>query len=848
MCGIAGIFELDGRAAPRPIVERMVETLHHRGPDDRGFHHAGRLSMGMRRLSIIDVAGGQQPLSSEDGQVTVVCNGEIYNHQELRRELQAGGHVFKTRSDIEVIVHLYEEHGDGFIERLRGMFAIALWDERRQRLILGRDRLGIKPLFYAVEDGRVLFGSEIKALVGSGVLNRHLDPHALDRYLTCGYIPAPLSIYREIKKLEPGHVMICEQARVRTERYWQLRFEPQPDPDEAALSRRFLELFADAVRTHLMSDVSLGAFLSGGVDSSLVVALMSECTSAPVKTFTIGFGGTVGGYLDERPYARLVSQRYGTDHTEFEVLPKIEEVLDEAVEAFDEPFADDSVIPTAYICKLARSEVTVALTGLGGDELFGGYERHLGLKLSAHYDRVPAFVRNGLVAPVVNRLPERRDGHYTVNHLKRFVRSAGLSPARRYLDYTTVFSDALKRAVCRPGSLNGSAGAVDTEYFDTPFASNLVDRALYHDIHTYLPEDILALSDRLSMQHGLELRVPFLDHPLVEFCATIPSSMKIQSLTKKYLLKKLARPLLPGVGPGSPQAGIRLADERVAAGRLEGVCLRHAVAKASGAARLVQRAGGAGADRCAYGSPGIARPAAVCPGHVSEVVRKVHVRQAPVNIWNSAHQSPLAVASAPLRRLADNVFLRRDGLGGWTPHRNELRSLMSSSPEDIARQALHKLRDMLMHAYTTVPYYREKWTAIGFEPSPHTTLDDLRRLPLLPKADIRERKEDIVSAECPTDRPPARLHGRHDRHTDGVLSESGVHRRQVRAAAGNSRAVRLPTGRSERHAVGCAPRPSESRRASVPEAPAATVRLRGRDQMLYGHGPGGYAGVPRAPA
>ncbi|PYR76545.1 MAG: asparagine synthase (glutamine-hydrolyzing) [Acidobacteria bacterium] len=545
MCGIAGVYDLQGATPEREIVTQMVRAIGHRGPDDEGFHFANRLQMGMARLSIIDVMGGHQPISSEDGQVTVVCNGEIYNHQELRRELEAAGHVFRTRSDVEVIVHLYEDLGERFVARLSGMFAFALWDERRQRLILGRDRLGIKPLFYARNGKYVLFGSEIKALARSGVFQLHLDREALDRYLTFGYIPSPLTIYKEIRKLDPAHLLICEGSRTETKRYWQLRFNPVQEPDESALGRRFLELFSDAVRTHLMSDVSLGAFLSGGVDSSLVVALMNACAAGPIKTFTIGFGGSVGGYLDERVYARSVSRRYGTIHTEFEVEPNLEEMLHDVVESFDEPFGDDSVVPSYYICKLARAHVTVALTGLGGDELFAGYERYLGLKLSAQYERLPSFLRRGVVAPLVNKLAERQDGHYTVNHLKRFVRSAHLPASRRYLDYVTVFNERLKQRVCRPGALPDRDGATDTQLFEAPFAMDLLDRAAYHDLHSYVPEDILALSDRLSMRYGLELRVPFLDHTLVEFCATIPSSLKLRSVTKKYLLKQVARDLVP---------------------------------------------------------------------------------------------------------------------------------------------------------------------------------------------------------------------------------------------------------------------------------------------------------------
>jgi asparagine synthase (glutamine-hydrolysing) len=547
MCGIAGLWApADEHESHREVVERMVASLSHRGPDDQGFHIAKRAGIGMTRLSIIDVAGGHQPISSEDGMVTVVCNGEIYNHEELRRELMARGHVFRTGSDVEVIVHLYEEMGPRCIERLRGMFGVALWDERKQKLLLARDRLGIKPLFYAPYRGGLLFASEMKAIVRARV-PLSLDGDALDQYLTFGYIPAPLTIYREIRKLDPGHILIGDARGYTIERYWQLRFDPIPDADEHFLGRRFVELFADAVRSHLMSDVSLGAFLSGGIDSGLVVALMAEMTSTPVKTFTIGFGGGAGGHLDERPYARMLNRRYGTTHTEFEVQPNLEEVLDHAVDAFDEPFADDSVIPTYYICKAAREHVTVALTGLGGDELFGGYERYLGLKLSGRYQRVPPFVRRHIIGPLIDRLPERQDGHYTVNHLKRFVRAGELPPSSRYLNYVTVFNEALKRQLCVPGMFDrGSAdGASDAQHFNSPVASDLIDRALNHDFNTYLPDDILALSDRLSMRSGLELRVPFLDHPLVEFCATIPSSLKIRATTKKYLLRRVARKFLP---------------------------------------------------------------------------------------------------------------------------------------------------------------------------------------------------------------------------------------------------------------------------------------------------------------
>ena len=545
MCGIAGLYDHEGVDTKREVLDVMVEALHHRGPDHRGRYDAPRLAMGMTRLSIIDVNGGHQPLSNEDGTVHVICNGEIYNHIELRRELIQRGHRLRTGSDAEVISHLYEEEGPGFVSRLRGMFAIALWDQPRERLLIARDRLGIKPLFYTVRDGRLLFASELKAIVRSGLVPIRVDMAALRQYLRYGYVPAPNTIYQGIHKLEPGHMLHCQAGTCSLARYWQLRFSDAAGHDEAAIGRTFMDLFSDAVRSHLMSDVSLGAFLSGGVDSSLIVALMSACSARPVKTFTIGFGGGIGGYLDERGYAREVSRRYGTEHEEFEVRPDLEETLDDVVDAFDEPFADDSVIPTYHICRLAGEHVTVALTGLGGDELFGGYERYLGLSLSRQYRNVPGPVRRGVIEPLVRCLPERRDGHYTVNHLKRFVRSSELPDAHRYLEYVTVFNDALLGQIAGHTPLQGAPNEIDTHYFDAQPSTDILQRALAHDAHTYLPEDILALSDRLSMRFGLELRVPFVDHAVVEYCATIPSSFKIRAMVKKYLLKQVAKPHVP---------------------------------------------------------------------------------------------------------------------------------------------------------------------------------------------------------------------------------------------------------------------------------------------------------------
>ena len=542
MCGVTGIHcERDIPAQGE--LEAMVHAIRRRGPDDRGFFLSGPVGLGMSRLSIIDPQNGRQPLFNEDGNVAVVCNGEIYNHPQLREELEAKGHRYKTCSDAETIVHLYEQEGLNFLDRLQGMFGLALWDQKRRRLIIARDRLGIKPLYYMDAAGCLVFGSELKAVLASKRASFTIDASAVDAYFKLGYVPNPLTIYREVKKLPPAHVLIHEQGKTRIRRYWTLSFEPKPAKSAEQWKEEFVSLFQATVEKHLMSDVPLGAFLSGGVDSSFVVAVMARLMDKPVQTFTVGFAGSTGGYLDEREIAKTVSSRFGTQHTEFEVQPRLEEIIDDVVEAFDEPFADDSVIPTYYLCRETSKKVKVALSGLGGDELFAGYERYLGLVLSTSFDKIPGFVKTCLINPVVNRLPELKNGHYTINHLKRFVRSAKFPPAERYQGYVSIFR-AEERRFLLPG-IEGSLRDEENLTYFSDGRMGLLDQALNQDIHTYLPEDILALADRLSMWHSLELRVPFVDHKLVEFCATMPASLKIRGLKKKVLLRRAARDVLP---------------------------------------------------------------------------------------------------------------------------------------------------------------------------------------------------------------------------------------------------------------------------------------------------------------
>jgi asparagine synthase (glutamine-hydrolysing) len=550
MCGICGYFG-DGARIAGDALERMNRTLERRGPDDRGVFQDAGAGLAMRRLSIIDLAGGRQPIHNEDATIWVVFNGEIYNYRELRAELVRRGHRFETNSDTEVIVHLYEEHGDGFVQHLRGMFALALWDAPRKRGLIVRDRLGIKPLFYAETNGTLLFGSEIKAVLASGIVGRDLDKQALDAFFTFTYIPAPLTIYSSVRKLEPGHLLVWEEGHVEKRCYWDL---DAAGVDSRADDRQWLERFdaaiEDAVKSHLVSDVPVGAFLSGGIDSSLVVSLMSPHLADPVQTFTMGFGGARNPLIDERPLAARVAARYGCKFRDYAVQPDFREIVGDIVNAFDEPFADDSVIPSYYISQFTRRHVKAALSGLGGDELFAGYERYSGVLLGQYYSRLmPGALHRGLMQPLIQRLPEPAHGGDRVDHVKRFMAAALQSPAERYLSYVSTIPPQERRqlfAADVAGQIDFQAtGRFITDPYERCGAPDDVARALYVDMKTYLPEDILALSDRLSMWHSLELRVPLVDHRLVELSARLPSRYKINWWRKKVLLRRIAERRLP---------------------------------------------------------------------------------------------------------------------------------------------------------------------------------------------------------------------------------------------------------------------------------------------------------------
>ena len=552
MCGITG-FLLDTPGDPvemENLIGKMANRLRHRGPDETGFFVDGRAALGHRRLSIIDLKSGQQPIFSEDGTLCIIFNGEIYNYKELSKELVARGHVFSTHSDTETILHAYEEWGEECIGRLHGMFAFCVWDARNRILLLARDRVGKKPLFYAHTGGAFVFSSEMKSILEFPGITRKIDDEALASYFLFSYIPAPLTIFRGIYKLLPGHYLVVRNGTSRTRQYWDVEFVPDRNRKEKDVIRDFMDILEDAVRVRLMSEVPLGAFLSGGIDSSTVVALMSRASDTPVKTFSIGFGGERGGFEDERKYALLVASRYATDHRAYEVLPEVAGILGKIVVSFDEPFADDSTIPSYYVCKMARENVTVALSGLGGDETFCGYERYLGFHLSHIYQKLPEFFRTYLIQGVVDRFKETSSGGYAVNHLKRFVRSTSDDHGTRYIGYVTKIKSAYQGSFFN-GNIRHYADAFDSakrsflNTFHAAKADDPLNKVFYCDMKTYLCEDILALTDRMSMHHSLEVRVPFLDHRLLEYSASIPPEWKIRWFRKKYLLKKGVSGLLP---------------------------------------------------------------------------------------------------------------------------------------------------------------------------------------------------------------------------------------------------------------------------------------------------------------
>ncbi|KFB77991.1 asparagine synthase (glutamine-hydrolyzing) [Candidatus Accumulibacter cognatus] len=545
MCGIHGIYRFDGLSVEPRILSAMGNRTRHRGPDDEGSHVDGPCGIAMRRLSIIDLAGGHQPLSNADGTLWLVCNGEIYNFRELRSELQAKHYHFKTGSDSEVMLHLYDAEGDDFIHRLNGMFDFALWDARRRRLLIGRDRLGVKPL-YVLQDGQQLaFASEAKALLALPGVRAELDRQVVADYLHLGYVAAPDCIFRGIRKLPPATLLAVEGGQVHEWRYWRLPDRVRQDISESEWSESVRTQLEESVRMQMVSDVPIGAFLSGGVDSSAVVGLMARHSPQPIRTYAIGFaGGEAEALYNELPYARRVAELFSTQHREILVRPDVVALLPKLLWHMDEPLSDTAFITTFLVSEFARQDVKVILSGVGGDELFGGYRRYLGGHYAQRYRRLPDWLRRSASFAAAHLPADRHSGFLnTLRLAKGFLASAEMTADERYRSYLQVLDrQAVAALLIEPG---GAASDSLARAFAAAGNADELNRMFAVDAETQLPDDLLLLTDKMSMAVSLECRVPLLDHELVELAAAMPASIKMRDGRLKHLFKASLADLLP---------------------------------------------------------------------------------------------------------------------------------------------------------------------------------------------------------------------------------------------------------------------------------------------------------------
>jgi asparagine synthase (glutamine-hydrolysing) len=550
MCGIVGIARGPDEAPVSVAdVRRMADAIVHRGPDDEGFHADGNVVIGMRRLSIIDLAGGHQPISNEDGTVTVVCNGEIYNFRALRADLQARGHRFRTGSDVEVLVHLYEEYGDAFLEHVSGMYGLALWDARRRRLTLARDRLGQKPLYYRVTGRGIAFASEVKALLKAPGISAGLDRDALREHLAIGYCVAPRTIFEGVRKLPPATRLVWDASGIATDRYWQLPRQVRTDWSAEHWVEAVRTELRRAVADHMVSDVPIGAFLSGGIDSSAVVALMAEQSTLPVNTYSIGYGGSAtSAYFNELEYAGQVARLFKTSHHEIVVAPDVARLLPKLLWHVEEPISDSAVATTFLVAELAAKSVKVILSGVGGDELFAGYRRYLGEHYQRRFRRLPGWVRQQVVQPLARALPSGRQNRVMdlARYARKFIQASDLSWQAQYRLYIEILArDQVAGLLVGGGP--PEAGFLDG--FDRVLADETSEDALLRlmrvDAQTQLPEDLLLLTDKITMATSIECRVPFLDDRLVELAAQAPAETKLGHGQLKQLLKQSLRGVLP---------------------------------------------------------------------------------------------------------------------------------------------------------------------------------------------------------------------------------------------------------------------------------------------------------------
>jgi asparagine synthase (glutamine-hydrolysing) len=547
MCGITGFVNANGGAVERTILERMNQAIIHRGPDEDGFYIKQNVGLAMRRLSIIDLASGQQPIYNEDKTKTIVFNGEIYNYQALREDLEKRGHQFYTRSDTEVVIHLYDEYGVDCLTHLRGMFALAIWDERERSLFLARDRVGKKPLLYSHQsNGDLIFGSEFQAVLQHPAVSREVDMLAIDSYMSYLCVPAPQTAFKQIRKLEPGHWMKWKDGKIETKRYWQPDFSKKIKITEEEAIEETTRILRESTKLRLISEVPLGAFLSGGVDSSAVVALMAQESATPVKTFSIGFEEED---FSELKYAKRVAEHVGAEYNEFIVRPNALDVIPTLVEHYGEPYADSSAIPTYYVSKETRKHVTVALNGDGGDESFAGYERYVAMRIAEAYHRVPKALRKIFVEAPVNLLPTDELKRSRFRDAKRFLQAADLPRTERYFRWVSTFNRDSKKGLYTKDFETAVAGQNASHFLDDWFVTangtGTLDATLLTDQMTYLPNDLLVKVDIATMANSLEARSPFLDHNLIEFAASLPEQMKMSRFETKSLLKKVTARLVP---------------------------------------------------------------------------------------------------------------------------------------------------------------------------------------------------------------------------------------------------------------------------------------------------------------
>jgi asparagine synthase (glutamine-hydrolysing) len=559
MCGICGIVSFQNREVLNDeLLRRMNQSLFHRGPDDQGYYRDNFAALAMRRLSIIDLEMGQQPISNEDGSVWVIYNGEIYNYRELRAELETKGHIFKTHSDTEVIVHAYEEYGYDCVQHFNGMFAIAIWERAARRLVLMRDRLGVKPLFYWVAGGNLVFGSELKAVIAHTKVPRQLDINSLDNFLSLEYIPGPRTIFKDIQKLPPGHLLIFEETAIKLRQYWDLTYRPFEAVEDACVEE-LADLIRESVRIRMVSDVPLGAFLSGGIDSSSIVAYMSQMSSNPVQTFSIGFEDDTYNELAD---AQVVADHFGSQHRTQVLNSDITDLAQKLVYHLDEPMADFSIFPTFLVSQLASQSVKVVLSGDGGDELFAGYDTYIAESLSRYYQWLPRRLRQNALPSLMNRIPPQPAKKGLLNKTKRMVEGGALESSLHHVRWMIFLSTLEKEKLYHSdlrGRLNGySTNSIFEGYFSQAALFDPLAQQQYVDIKTYLPDDILAKVDRMSMAASIEARVPLLDYRIAEFALNLPPEMKLHRSKTKVILRRAMQKLLPEVSLTKPKQGFSI--------------------------------------------------------------------------------------------------------------------------------------------------------------------------------------------------------------------------------------------------------------------------------------------------